>query len=273
MNESASGAESPSPVSASRRRRLEHGLTRPLRSAPLPVLRGCGRGLRVRFGESHLSRTVRTTEEQVEERLLDEMTSDGRSVVYDVGANIGWYSLLAARKVGDAGMVVAFEPGLQNAGLIGRNASTNSLSVTVVPAAVSDRDGWLTFLDKGSLMSRIDKDDDEGQAKRRAGRNERVMGATPVPVVTLDSWIAQTGTRPPTLVKIDVEGAEAGVLRGMEQTLRTARPTLIIELHGTRDAVLDLLDANGYVHQPIEVDVPSREAPWWAHILARPRAA
>jgi FkbM family methyltransferase len=236
----------------------------------LPVLRGYGRGLRVRFGESHLSRAVRTTEALVEQRLLDEMSSDGGSVVYDIGANIGWYSLLAARKVGATGMVVAFEPGLQNASLIGLNASTNGLSVTVVPAAVSDRDGWLTFLDKGSLMSRIDKDDDDAQASRRASRNERVKGATPVPVVTLDSWIAQTDSRPPTLVKIDVEGAEIGVLRGMAQTLRSARPTLIIELHGTRDAVLDLLDAYGYAHKPIDVDVPSRDAPWWAHILAKP---
>jgi hypothetical protein len=72
------------------------------------------------------------------------------------------------------------------------------------------------------------------------------------------------------LVKIDVEGAEVGVLRGMEQTLRNTRPTLIVELHGTRDEVADQLDSLDYEHSAIERDVPTREAPWWAHVLARP---
>ena len=49
------------------------------------------------------------------------------------------------------------------------------------------------------------------------------------------------------------------------------RPSLIIELHGTRDEVADQLDAAGYEHSAIEVDVPTREAPWWAHVLATPR--
>jgi hypothetical protein len=56
----------------------------------------------------------------------------------------------------------------------------------------------------------------------------------------------------------------------MEQTLRKAMPMLIIELHGTRDEVADQLDDSDYEHSAIEVDVPTRQAPWWAHVLARP---
>ena len=95
----------------------------------------------------------------------------------------------------------------------------------------------------------------------------------PVPVLSLDTWLEQVEQPEPNLIKIDIEGAETSALRGMERTLRQAGPALIIELHGTRDAVLDLLDSFDYVHRPIEVDVPTREAPWWAHVLAQPQSA
>jgi FkbM family methyltransferase len=252
-------------------RTASHWLTRPARHAALPVLRGSGRGLRVRFGESTLRRVLRTCERDVERTFLG-LLSPG-DVVYDIGANIGWYTLLAARRVGPAGRVLAFEPSLANARYVQRNAASNGLAnVTVVPAAVTDRDGWATFLDNGSLEGRLEKDDDDAQAARRAARGRKSHGTLPVPVLALDTWIAATGQAPPSVVKIDVEGAEIGALRGMGETLRSAGPTLVIELHATRTAVADLLDEAGYDHRPIERDVPTREAPGWAHLLASPRA-
>jgi hypothetical protein len=56
----------------------------------------------------------------------------------------------------------------------------------------------------------------------------------------------------------------------MVETLRSARPVLIVELHGTRQEVAERLDGVGYEHAPIEVDVPTRQAPWLVHLLARP---
>ncbi len=191
-------------------------------------------------------------------------------VVYDIGANIGWYSLLAARVVGPAGKIIAFEPRVLNAATVQENAAINRLAnVTVIPAAVTDQDGWATFLDQGSLQGRLGKDDTEAQARRRASKRSKHSYSV-VPVLTLDSWIAEADQKPPSVVKIDVEGAEVGVVRGMTETLRSARPTLIIELHGTSTEVADVLDSVGYLHAPIEADVPTREAPYWAHILARP---
>jgi FkbM family methyltransferase len=237
---------------------------------PLPVLSGSGRGLRFRFGESNLSRAVRPAEVLVENELLAALAPG--AVLYDIGANIGWYTVLAARHVGAAGQVIAFEPGLENAALVTGNASINRLSnVTVVPAAVSDQDGWATFLEKGSLQGRLDKDDDEEQAKRHAERKHRFHRAKAVPVLALDTWIADTGQAPPSVIKIDIEGGEIGALRGMKETLAAGGPTLIIELHATRDAVLDLLDSFGYEHRAIDSDGPTREAHWNAHVLARPR--
>lgn len=253
-----------------RARLSSHWSTGFVRNAPLPVMRGNGRGLRVRFGDSNVSRVIRSVERETEDMFIECLRPG--DVVYDLGANIGWYSLLAARHVGPEGKVVAFEPSVTNAAYIAWNALRNRFTnVEVVPAAVSDQDGWAVFLNKGPLQSRLDKDDDEAQMQRRAKRGHRVLGRTAVPVLTLDSWIAQAGQAPPALIKMDIEGAEIGALRGMAETLRSAKPTLIIEPHGTQRAIADLLDAMDYEHRPIESELPTREAPWRAHILARPR--
>jgi FkbM family methyltransferase len=224
----------------------------------------------VRFGDSNVSRIVRTLEPEAEGSFVGQLHAG--DVVYDLGANIGWYSLLAARAVGPSGRVIAFEPSITNAAFVAWNAAGNGLAnVSVVPAAVSDRDGWAMFLDKGSLESRLDKDDDEAQARRRAARKRRVRGSSAVPVLSLDSWIASTEQPPPTLIKMDIEGAEIGALRGMSETLRSAGPTLIIEPHGTQRAIAELLDAVDYEHTRIEAESATPEASWRAHILARPR--
>jgi FkbM family methyltransferase len=254
-----------------RSRRLADRLTGSARRATLPILKGNGRGLRVGFGESSLSRVVHAVESQVEDKMLELL--DPGDVVYDLGANIGWYSLLAARRVGPSGQVVAFEPAIENAAQLRRNAASNGFAnIAVVPAAVSDRDGWAMFLDRGSLEGRLDKDDDDAQAKDRANRIRESRGRIPVPMVTLDAWIGEAEQAAPSLIKIDIEGAEIGALRGMQATLRTAMPTLIIELHRTRDAVLDLLDSFDYEYEAIESALPMREAPRGSHVLARARA-
>jgi FkbM family methyltransferase len=234
------------------------------------VLRGSGRGLRVRVGES-IIRVAARGEPQVEKAYL-ELLRPG-DVVYDVGANIGWYSLLAARTVGASGSVLAFEPSLENALLAQQNAAVNGFAnMTVVPAALTDREGWMSFVQKGSLEGRLESGGGETEGEHPARGRARLEGRTLVPVTTLDAWLEQTGQPPPNVVKIDVEGAEAGVLRGMKLTLASAMPTLIIELHGTREAVAEQLDGAGYRHSVIERDVPTREAPSWAHVLAVPAA-
>lgn len=253
-----------------RARSIQHRLTQPARRTAVPVLSGAGRGLRVRFGESSLIRAFRTLEGRVETAILSEL--EGGATFYDVGANIGWYSLLAARAVGPAGRVLAFEPSFANAALTQANAAVNRLAnVTVMCAALTDTDGWLTFLDKGNLQGRLDKDDFDAQGEFRAQRNQRVLARVPVPVARLDSWLEQTGEPPPDVVKIDVEGAELGVLRGMVRTLESAGPTLVVEMHRTQREVADFLDGAGYEHAPIEYpDRPTRDTPPLTHVLARP---
>src|SRR6185312_3056644 len=117
-------------------------------------------------------------------------------------ANIGWYSLLAARAVGPQGSVVAFEPSLANARLAQQNAEGNGFeNMTVVPAALTDADGWLGFTEHGSLMGRLDKNDSEARARRRA-QNPRTGTHTFVPAASLDAWLASTGRPAPSFVKV-----------------------------------------------------------------------
>jgi FkbM family methyltransferase len=239
-------------------RRHEHALkavrrlTGPARRAALPVLAGNGRGLRVHVGPSSLMRVVSTVEAEVERTFLDLLHPG--DVVYDVGANIGWFSLLAARKVGPEGAVFAFEPSLANVVYLRMNVETNELTnVVAIPAAVEQRDGWGSFSEDSSLEGHLSSD-----------------GGSLVPLVSLDAWPDLVGCRPPDVLKVDVEGAEADVLRGMKTLLRTAKPVLIIELHGTDAEVAEVLGSAGYTHSPIgaATDDADRGSP--SHIIARP---
>ncbi len=77
------------------------------------------------------------------------------SVVYDVGANVGFYSLLASACVGPAGRVFAFEPLTANASLLERHAQINHLTnITIHPFAVSDHSGKMRFKRRGKLRNR-----------------------------------------------------------------------------------------------------------------------
>lgn len=225
-------------------------LTGPIRRAGLPVTRGNGRGLRVHVGPSSLARIFSTVEADVESAFLDELQPG--DVVYDVGANIGWFSMLAARKVGPQGSVFAFEPSLANAFYLRMNAATNGLvNVITVPAAAGSGGGWGRFSEESSLEGRLSND-----------------GESLVPLVSLDEWPEAVGSKPPALLKIDVEGGEGDVLRGMETLLRTAKPVLIVELHGTAAEVAAILDGFGYEYSPLSGATSIETA---LHILARPR--
>jgi FkbM family methyltransferase len=249
-------------------RAIQHALTQPIRRSAVPVLAGNGRGLRVRVGESFF-RVASRSERRIENLLL-ELLKPG-DVFYDVGANIGWYSLLAARRVGRDGQVFAFEPQLENAFYAQRNAQTNGFEqMVVVPVAVTDTDGAVPFVVRGSCESRLDDGAPRSQAERRAPSDQTLQVHTTVPAVTLDNLVRSSSLPPPTVVKIDVEGAEAHVLHGMREVLRAVRPTVIIELHATARQVADALDENGYDHHAIETTGPTRDAPYWAHILAVP---
>jgi FkbM family methyltransferase len=143
------------------------------------------------------------------------------NVFFDVGANAGFFSLLAARQVGATGAVYSFEPVPQNAECIEANAARNGLkNIHVVRRAVSDRTGveQLYLAKHGG-----------GAALATCGKPPDLVGQTQTETTTLDEWVAGAGIRPPDVVKIDVEGAEQRVLAGMEGLLARCRPILLLE--------------------------------------------
>jgi len=136
-------------------------------------------------------------------------------VVFDVGAHYGYYTLLSSELAGPKGKVFAFEPCAYEARFLIDHVRLNHLdNVRVVQAAVCETRELLPM------------SSDRGMCENRLGDDP---GATlMVPTISLDS----SGLPVPDLIKMDVEGAEAAVLRGAHRTLREARPVLFVALHG-----------------------------------------
>ena len=157
--------------------------------------------------------------------------------VLDIGAAVGYYTLLAARLVGPKGSVVAFEPHPENLRYLRRHVHQNSLTnVRILNVAVADRDGTARFGGgTGSGTSRLQEEGEFEVAVRR-----------------LDG-LAETHALAPQLLKIDVEGAELDVLRGSADLIRECRPTIFLSTHGPMHHApcCLLLESWGYELAPI----------------------
>ncbi len=135
-------------------------------------------------------------------------------VYIDIGANIGFHALTAATLVGASGRVLAYEPSPGNCDLLRRSIRANDLSnLHVHETAVADRAGRIGYEMQGS--------------NGRIGRPGETGLETTVGAVRLDDELADEPRI--DVVKIDVEGAEGRVLRGMRQLLARHRPILIAE--------------------------------------------
>lgn len=145
----------------------------------------------------------------------------------DVGAHIGYFSVLASRLVGPQGRVVAFEPTPRTAALTRRNLAPYP-QARVVGMAAWNRRETLTFNDFGWAHSAYNS----FTAPRLSGQ---AVTATPltVPATDLDSYIEENGLIP-SLIKIDAESAEMQVLQGLERTMARHGPILSIEV-GDKD--------------------------------------
>jgi FkbM family methyltransferase len=153
-------------------------------------------------------------------------------VCVDVGAYTGYFTLLASRLVGTAGHVYALEPAAETRAELVSNLELNgSSNVSVLDVAAGDADGEATFEDRP-----------HGSSIRSALRRAREAG-TPVQVRTVASLIPHDDVSRLRLVKIDVEGHEVAVLRGLVPLLEGgARPAVLVELHaGVVAEAVDLL--------------------------------
>jgi FkbM family methyltransferase len=162
----------------------------------------------------YLTGDFEPTTAMVAERLL----GPGETAV-DVGANIGYFSLLFAQCVGATGRVLAFEPVPAIEAKLRRNLELNAFThVSVSNTALSDHHGSARFY--------VGPEDNTGLSSLRKPRQSE--SSFDVSLAPFDGVV--NGHNNVTLVKIDVEGAELQVLRGMEQLLRKSHPHLLVEL-------------------------------------------
>jgi FkbM family methyltransferase len=200
-------------------------------------------------------------------------------VFFDIGANVGFYSLIGAGAVGATGRVHAFEPMPRNADKLRGAIALNALTHIVVnQAAVGDAPGTLT------LHFPDDKDENSGWA------TVVVDGKKPnqidVPMITVDEYVEAQKIARVKLIKMDIEGAEPLALAGMRGLLARANaPDMLVEInpylltHAGKDsrAITDPLVSSGYTlyHSdnvngaPLD---PTRVIDQFANIYARKRS-
>ncbi len=184
------------------------------RHAVVPVLMGPLRGTKWIVGSSIHRCWIGTYELEKQEAIRKTVLLN--SVFCDVGANVGFYSLLASTLVGN-GKVYAFEPLPRNLEYLRRHMVLNRVeNVEVLPVAVSDTVGTAFFEQEASpLMGHLAE-----------------HGAQRVPTVTLDFLVFNQLIAPPNYIKLDIEGAEVKALLGAARCLQTYHPTLFLATHG-----------------------------------------
>ncbi|MSR21278.1 MAG: FkbM family methyltransferase [Gemmatimonadetes bacterium] len=174
--------------------RIRSGANRGLQWSLAALGRGCGSG---RFARDRIE-------------ALACVVQEGDSF-WDVGAHKGFISLAAARLVGPSGLVVAIEPASANLRFLERHLQWNGIrNVRVVPAATSDRNGVARFGGPGSSVA------------FRIGD-----GPEEISVRTIEHMAVELDLGRPTVLKIDVEGEEAAVLRGARRLLGSDQALLI----------------------------------------------
>ena len=149
--------------------------------------------------------------------------------VWDVGGNLGFFTFTSAVQ-SKGGKVVTFEPDISLAYLLRKTADANpDLNVSILPLAVSDQDGTAQF----NIAERARSTNflAEASGSTQTGGIRRTIT---VPTVRLDTVLAWFPA--PDLLKIDVEGAEHLVLRGMLHLLATIRPIVMCEVDAQNQA-------------------------------------
>ena len=191
------------------------------------------------------------------------------SVVIDVGANLGEWTVPFARAVGSTGRVIAVEPAPRSAAALESTLAANALrQAEIVCCAIADHDGTAEFAVPVVISARTDT----GTA--RIGPAPTGYDALRVPLRRLDSLAAERNLARLDLVKIDVEGHERSVLDGAASILDRFRPVLVIETgheaDGDRPAIHARLHALRYRMLGILLDHGMAAADWPAYVAIDP---
>jgi FkbM family methyltransferase len=183
-------------------------------SAAVPILQGPLRGRKWIVGSATHGCWLGSYEFETQ-RAFAGLVRSG-DVVYDLGANVGFYSLLGARLAGDAGVVYSFEPLARNLDYLRKHVALNGVrNCVVIEAAVADFDGEMRFASSGEPTTAHLSDG----------------GDVAVRVIRLDSMVESGAIRPPNVMKVDVECSEVKALEGAAGTIDKFRPRILLATH------------------------------------------
>jgi FkbM family methyltransferase len=216
------------------------------------ILSGPGRGLTWIAGAGphgiwlgHYERAV--------QRAVSAQIREG-DVFFDIGANAGFYSLLASRLVGARGRVLAFEPLSANLAYLVEHVRLNQAdNIEVLELALAARSGRAQF---------------DPTSSRFTG-HLGASGSLEVETSSLDELVSAERVPGPSIVKMDIEGGEVEAIRGGIGLFRTSRPRLILATHGAESdrCCRQLLENCGYRIDLLSGD----EVSGWCELLASPR--
>ena len=140
----------------------------------------------------------------------------------DIGANIGCYTLVGSKLVGNSGKIIAFEPVENVSNRLEQNISLNKLeNITVVKKAV--------YHDNALLRLHVASQENLGMSSilRHDSESGRIIN---VEAIALDEYLKTENTLEIRLIKIDIEGAELFALQGMTKTIIKYKPILMVEI-------------------------------------------
>jgi FkbM family methyltransferase len=194
----------------------------PLRLIPkgteIRVMRGPMKGVQWISDSSNATCWMGVYESE-KQRAFCKLVGPGQ-VMFDLGANVGFYTLLASRLVGDGGRVVAFEPAKRNIPYLRRHLAMNRITnCDVIEAAVSSKDGT-AFFDVSTLPV-------TGHVSENRAESDYEVAT-----VTLDDLVNHDAVPGPNVIKCDIEGGEYEALIGARDTLRRCRPVILLATHG-----------------------------------------
>lgn len=231
-----------------------HGSVRTVRRGPITGVRfvvSSGMGATYAWGVDAMNQS-----------FLAEKVKPG-SVVYDVGANRGQMALYFSRLVGTSGKVFSFEPAPDNFVLLEKNLGLNASASNVKAFKLA-----LSADNKPRVFCYDNQDHTMGTFVDKITKLETWTNQFEVRCDTLDHLLS-TGLPKPDLIKIDVEGAGAEVLKGAENTLRTHRPMIYMEVHASRteapewEALQRLKNDFGYHVNDINGTFGENRGPLW----------
>ncbi|MEE9379294.1 MAG: FkbM family methyltransferase [Candidatus Lokiarchaeia archaeon] len=201
---------------------------------PVPILKGPLKGFKLITGAAAgagkgLSIILNLSEPERLNKIEEIIPKN--TICFDVGANIGIYSLLFSKY---SKQVYAFEPVSRNIIFLNKMLKLNKIkNVTIIPFAIANqnKDSWFK----------------EGDSCATGRLNEE--GDYLIPTISLDAFFDKFKVSP-TILKIDVEGTEVSVLEGSRNLLMKSHPIIIIEIHGEdiRKKIFNLLKEMNYQH-------------------------